>query len=301
MDGRMKVMIAYDGSSYSDAAIEDLRHAGLPLEGDAIIVSVADISKTSIPSSDEICVLGKHVSTRLLEETIALTQRERANARNKAINLAIRGGRRVLENLPGWGRKNQIAVGNPAEELLRMADEFKPDLIVIGSHGRSAIGRFFLGSVSQRVAEGANCSVRVVRQRAEKKTDAPNKVILGASSLPDVEEVIRAISRRAWAEDTEIRLIVADDGISAGRVSAVYPYAKAIFEQSVEGLRAATGAQVSVDIRSGDTESILLEETENLRADSIFIVNESEIGQKGLGKLAANLLTSAKCTVEIVR
>lgn len=300
MSERMKIIIAYDGSSYSDAAIEDLRRAGLPQEGDAIIVSVADISKTPIPSSDEICVLGKHVSTRLLEETIALTQREKASARNKAIKLAIGGGRGVLENLPGWRVRNQIAVGNPAEELLRMADEFKPDLIVIGSHGRSAIGRFFLGSVSQKAAEGANCSVRVVRQRAEKETDTPNKVIIGASSLPDAEEVIRAAGTRVWAKGTEMRLIVADDGISAGRVSAVYPYAKAIFEQSVEELR-TTGAQVSVDIISGDTESILLEEAENWKADSIFIVNEREIEEKGLGKLATNLLTSAKCTVEIVR
>ncbi|HYP50973.1 MAG TPA: universal stress protein, partial [Pyrinomonadaceae bacterium] len=301
MSKRMKIIIAYDGSSYSDAAIEDLRRSGLPQEGDAVIISVADISKTSIPSSDEICVLGKHVSTRLLEETVALTQREKASARNKAIKLAIRGGRGVLENLPGWRVKNQIAVGNPAEELLRMADEFKPDLIVVGSHGRSAIGRFFLGSVSQKVAEGANCSVRIGRQGSEKRMGAQNKVIIGASSLPDAEEVIRAVSRRAWAEDTEIRLIVSDNGISAGRVSAVYPYAKAIFEQSVEVLRATTGAQVSVAIRSGETESILLEEAENWKADSIFLVNEREIEEKGLGKLAANLLTGAKCTVEIVR
>lgn len=301
MDGRMKVMIAYDGSNYANAAIDDLGCAGLPPEGLALIVSVADVSKTAIASSYDIGVLRKFVSKRLLEETIALTQKETARTQNDAKKFAIHGYELVLSNLPNWSVNNQITVGNPASELLKTADEYKPDLIVVGSHGRSAIGRFFLGSVSQKVAEGANCSVRIGRQNSEKDKDVPNKVIIGASSLPDAEEVIRAVSRRVWAEDTEIRLIVADDGISAGRVSAVYPYAKAIFEQSVERLSAATGAGVSVDIRSGDTESILLREAENWKADSIFIVNESEIGEKGLGKLAANLLTGAKCTIEIVR
>ena len=42
-----------------------------------------------------------------------------------------------------------------------------PDLIVVGSHGRSALGRFMLGSVSQKVVTEAHCSVRVARGRAQ--------------------------------------------------------------------------------------------------------------------------------------
>lgn len=300
MNKHFKIMIAYDGSEYADAAIDDLRLAGLPQKGEAVVVSIADVSKASIATSCEIGVLGRFVSSALLEETIALAQREKAIARNNAIRLAIQGGKRVLENLPSWHVKNQIALGNPAEELLKKASEISPDLIVVGSHGRSAIGRFFLGSVSQEVAERANCSVHVVRQRFKEKSSAPNKVIIGASSLPDAEEVIQIVSTRRWAEETEIRLVVADDGITAGRVSAVYPYGKAMFEQSVEELH-ATGAQVSVDIKSGDTEFILLEEAENWKADSIFIVNEKVNEEKELGNLAANLIANAKCTVEIVR
>lgn len=37
--------------------------------------------------------------------------------------------------------------------------EWKPDLIVVGSHGRTAIGRFFLGSVSQKVVNEACASL----------------------------------------------------------------------------------------------------------------------------------------------
>ena len=301
MNEPMKVIIAYDGSGYAEVAIDDLRRSGLPQEAsEALVVSITDNPKPWILYSYKIGVLRKFASLPLLEETFTLTQREKAGTRNKTTNLAIQGGDSVLSKFPSWRVNNQTAIGDPTEELLKIADEYKPDLIVVGSNGRSVIGRFFLGSVSQKIAERTHCSVRIWRQGFVKDVYVPNKVIIGASTLPDAEEVIRAVGRRIWTEDTEIRLVVADDGISAGRVSAVYPYAKAIFEQSVEELRAA-GARVSVDIKRGNTESILLEEAENWKADSIFIVNERANEEKGLGNLAANLITRAKCTIELVR
>jgi hypothetical protein len=42
MGKRMKVLIAYDGSGYADAALDDLRRAGLPGDAEALVVSVAD-------------------------------------------------------------------------------------------------------------------------------------------------------------------------------------------------------------------------------------------------------------------
>lgn len=298
----MKIMIAYDGSGYADAAIDDLRRAGLPAKGDAMIVSVADLSKTAIANSYEIGVLGKFVSSRLLEKTIELTLKENAQVQYEVEKLAVRGAGRVHEILPGWRVTHQTAVGKAADELLRTAADWQPDLIVVGSHGRTALGRFFLGSVSKEIAEKAWCSVRVVRQPSfAAAPGVMNKVIIGASSLPDAEEAIRAIGGRVWdLENTEMRLIVADDGISAGRISAVYPYAKAIFEQSVEELN-ALGLQVLVVIKSGATDAILLEEAKNWHADSIFVVNEKANEEKGLGELATNLITGARCSVEIIR
>ena len=52
---------------------------------------------------------------------------------------------------------------SPASTILEIADSWKPDLIVMGSHGRGAIGRLFLGSVSLRVATEAHTSVRITR------------------------------------------------------------------------------------------------------------------------------------------
>jgi nucleotide-binding universal stress UspA family protein len=55
----------------------------------------------------------------------------------------------------------RVFTGNPAEEIARSAEAF--DLLVAGSHARSGLDRFLLGSVSQALLHKARCSVLVVR------------------------------------------------------------------------------------------------------------------------------------------
>lgn len=54
-------------------------------------------------------------------------------------------------------------LGKPAEEILKVAKQYKADLIVTGAKGLGAIGRALLGSVSTRVVQHSSCSVLVVR------------------------------------------------------------------------------------------------------------------------------------------
>ena len=68
----------------------------------------------------------------------------------------------ALENTPvKWQRR--VEEGYAAETIVRIAEEDKYDLIVIGSRGMNFLGRFLLGSVSDRVVHHAPCSVLVVR------------------------------------------------------------------------------------------------------------------------------------------
>lgn len=57
--------------------------------------------------------------------------------------------------------KGVLLEGVPHEGILRAAR--KADLIVMGTHGRTGVARFFLGSVAGRVAAGATCPVLTVR------------------------------------------------------------------------------------------------------------------------------------------
>ncbi len=53
--------------------------------------------------------------------------------------------------------------GHAAETIARVAEEEGCDLLVVGSRGLSGMKAFFLGSVSERVAHLAHCSVLIVR------------------------------------------------------------------------------------------------------------------------------------------
>ena len=64
--------------------------------------------------------------------------------------------------------KAHLRMGRPAEEILRLSEEIIAGLIVVGNQGLggrfSRMKRFLMGSVSERVARYARCSVTVVRR-----------------------------------------------------------------------------------------------------------------------------------------
>jgi nucleotide-binding universal stress UspA family protein len=59
-----------------------------------------------------------------------------------------------------------VREGRPAAVILDVAEEISPDLIVIGSHGRSGLDHLLLGSVAERVLRKARCPVLVVKTNA---------------------------------------------------------------------------------------------------------------------------------------
>ena len=58
--------------------------------------------------------------------------------------------------------KSVLAEGVPHEQITRAARSKRADLVVIGTHGRTGLARFFLGSVAGRVVSLARCPVLTV-------------------------------------------------------------------------------------------------------------------------------------------
>jgi nucleotide-binding universal stress UspA family protein len=63
----------------------------------------------------------------------------------------------------------RVEIGDAGGTICRIASELGVDVIVVGSHGRGAIERMLLGSVSTQVVHHAPCPVLVVRAAPEKK------------------------------------------------------------------------------------------------------------------------------------
>lgn len=58
----------------------------------------------------------------------------------------------------------QVTVGDPSSEIIDYAKHHNITLVVIPSHGRTGLGRFFMGSVAERVVRFSHCPVLVLRQ-----------------------------------------------------------------------------------------------------------------------------------------
>jgi nucleotide-binding universal stress UspA family protein len=85
------------------------------------------------------------------------------------IAVAEENGKKLLEGFQqraGDGTTPPLALsamGKPAHEIVRAANDWRADLIVVGSHGRGGMKRMVLGSVAEGVTRHAACPVLVVR------------------------------------------------------------------------------------------------------------------------------------------
>lgn len=74
--------------------------------------------------------------------------------------------RRMLDDVPapaGVRCERLLTMGVPAEDIVKLADEHRADLIVIGTHGRTGLARVLMGSVAELVMRRAHCPVLTVK------------------------------------------------------------------------------------------------------------------------------------------
>jgi len=231
--------------------------------------------------------------------------------------LAERARDRVKSNFPGWNVIADSSCGSPAWELVFRSDQWKPDLVVVGSHGRTALGRFVLGSVSQRVLTEARCSVRIARGRVEEPS-TPVRVIIGIDGSAGSEAAVREVAARTWPAKSEVKLIVVDDPLVPAYVGDLIPplagmieedmkeersWAEEVSAKSAKLLREAE-IEVSSVLRQGDPKRELPKAAEEWGADSIFVGSfgfSNRLERFVLGSVSAAVAARAHCSVEVVR
>jgi nucleotide-binding universal stress UspA family protein len=281
-----KVLVAYDGSSCSDAALTDLEIAGLPPAVDAVIMTVADVI---LPPPDN--ELADDVPAVRIPEIERHTKERAERAIREAQAFADQGARRVKTNFPGWTVRTEVRCDSPAWAILELAERDKPDLIVVGSHGHSlAGGRLILGSASQRVLYEARCSVRVGRCWKEER-QGPIRIVVGFDGSHGSEAAVDAVASREWPDGSEARVVTVNSEL-----------ASAAGEAATEKLRQA-GLSVSEVSKDGDPAHVLMSEAEEWGADSIFVGTRDVHGFQHLlhGSVSATVAAQARCSVEVSR
>lgn len=311
----MKILIAYDGSQCAEAALDDLTHAGLPDTGEALVVSVAEVWLPAPPPS-----AAEVVEMATTARTPAALQRKYMAASKvveDAYRLAANAAARFKTNFPNWSVQHEGSWGSPTWELYSRAKEFGADLIVAGSHGRSALGRLFLGSISQWLLSEANCSVRIARGRID-EPDMPVRLVVGIDGSAGAKAALDEVASRKWPALSEVVVLVADEPLEPTPVGDIIPVVRHSVEESnqqehqravklansaAKKLRSA-GLRVRAEVSVGNPKNVLVNFAEDWRADCIFI---GATGVTGLlehfliGSVASAIAARAHCSVEVVR
>jgi nucleotide-binding universal stress UspA family protein len=63
-----------------------------------------------------------------------------------------------------------MLTGDPANAIVKLADEEHVDMIVLGTHGRTGLARLLMGSVAEAIVRRANCPVLTYKHHADKST-----------------------------------------------------------------------------------------------------------------------------------
>lgn len=297
MNQRMRVLIAYDGSWSADAAIEDLRWAGLPARGDALVLSVADTCAPPSAASARPITVGA-VATVARPSLAPVTQ-----AIERAQELAEQARHRFQTLFPAWQVTALADVMAPAWIVIIKAEAWRADLVVLGATGHSSLWRAGLGRVAQKVANEAHGSVRVARGRLRPIQESP-RLLLGLDGSAPAELAARAVAARAWPKRSEARVLTVLDParLSPALTREEHAWADQLSDQTAEQLRAA-GLRVTSQVKTGTPQRVLLDEAERWGADSVVLGARglNGPGRWLLGSVASTVAMGAPCSVEVVR
>lgn len=314
MKENMKVLIGYDGSPCADAALDDLRRAGLSREAQAIILTVFEQWLPHKAVNNLIHTTAGN-SPQAGSGTPTTSAASAAEPLTETRALALNGKSRLQKHFPDWQIAAEESLGSPASEILKRAGNWKPDLIAVGSQGRSGLGRFLLGSVSQKVANEAQCSVRVARGTVW-KDGAPVRILIALDGSPGSEAAVRAVCARMWPTESEVRLTTVIDrplvpivnhpfpSVGGGGASAAHhTWVHEFVDAATKKLRAAE-LVVSSKIEEGDPKSLIIANAEEWGAECIFMgasCASNPVEKFLLGSVATAVVSRAHCSVEIVR
>ncbi len=135
------ILLATDGSTASEPASEQAIDLAVQVQAKLLVVSVvaAGGHPSEAPGSNSD---GDFSRDSIAARAQSIVQRAKASGANATFLI--------------WE-------GDAGEAIVAAADAEAVDLIVVGSHGRSGVSRFFIGSVSDFVVRHAHCPVMVVR------------------------------------------------------------------------------------------------------------------------------------------
>jgi nucleotide-binding universal stress UspA family protein len=295
----MKVLIAIDSSPASQRVLEEVAARPWPPNTLFCIVTAVEVGRfAELPALIEDA---KRESEQMVKAGAALLLRAKDTA------------------------TTQVLMGSPRRVVSAYAQECGANLIVAGSHGHGAIGRFFLGSVAQGILRTAYCSVEIVRYPAGSQAPSshPMKILVATDGSEYSLAAARSLAERPWPVGTVFKILSVEElvpmpiPVEVSSLAAIYPAslleelmttARARAVEAAEGTRkilVLAGQTVLEQEQNpaGDPRRIILDTAETWPADIIALGSHGRHGLDRIlmGSVAESVAVHAHCSVVVVR
>ena len=161
--GLRRVLLATDGSAYSQLALDFLTRLPLPIGVEARVM----YALAPLPDPADLVYIG-HIG-RSEWAPLMLSSHELEQAVGQQAETEERAGRQLLSytveklRAAGLTATSILTRGDAATEIFQYLQAHPIDLIVAGSRGLGAVTGWWLGSVSRKLVHYANCSVLIVK------------------------------------------------------------------------------------------------------------------------------------------
>jgi nucleotide-binding universal stress UspA family protein len=290
----MRLLVAVDFSAFSEEVIRQIESRPWPSGTQARLLHVVD----TITLSSGMINLGPYFELQTAAATKMLESLA-ARLTDKRISTSI-----------------EVVMGYPASRIPDYADEWKPTLIMIGSHGRHALTNLLLGSVASAVLRKTGESIEIVRCSATAESAQEGlKILLATDGSACSDLAVHFVAKQPWSRGSAVEIV----SVAEAAMPPIDPWVGAdqilarinqeTHRQAQDSLSAAgrvfegSGIKFTAKILSGNAKAAIVEEARQWNAGLVVVGSH---GRQGLtrmmvGSVAEAVAAHAPCSVEVIR
>ena len=149
-----KVRVAIDNAGLARQVVDTMSAQMHPDQTQVLVLEVVEPLVYSVPPE--------------MSPGYAPEQAVRRKESQAVADVTLQQAVKALEKA-GFKAQKRVVESDIKEGILAVAEEWRPDVIVVTSHARHGVAKFFHRSVAEGVVHGAGCSVLVIKEQAQKK------------------------------------------------------------------------------------------------------------------------------------
>jgi nucleotide-binding universal stress UspA family protein len=292
----MKILIAVDDSIWSATVIERVENTIWPCDAQVRLVTVIDAGEGYAQYNESAIASATDDRSLVLAEF-----QDRLKSAGTSIH-------------------SDVLIGNPLEEILTLAGNWKADLIVLGCRGKRGFGELLLGSVAMNVLLRAPCSVEIVKGRYAPRGHL--KVLIAYDGSSYADKAVQAVLAGSWASEIRIKLLAVvppllEELFGLDKLDSFDPDELHLFDHAkpepsvlskmgarLRELNETFGRKhVSFAMIRGDAREAILAQAEEWQAHLIVMGSHGRVGIARflVGSVAQAVSMYADCSVRIIR